>query len=375
MPRDPTPAPVAPWSERVARLVVTALPAGAALVRLAHQPTWREDVAILRDVALVGVGPGGGVSTALAQVAGALPLGTLSFRAALVAVVALAAASRLGFALALRLLRAGQRAAPEPLPAWLAPAFAAIAVCGAGLSPTVQLAATVAGGATVAVALVLGAVALAARATDRSEDGARGRDVAASGLLLGAALAERPLAGGAALAAMVALLFTHRLVERLRRRAVQLARRAGRSQARSGAPPRLAPVSARSLVLAAALAAVSAVVVAAPAALRPIAPHRLLDLGFGALPAASEATVVATAIGAWRSELGVTPLALAVVGAIVLALRATTRPRDRPAHRRRADDRGARGRGRSARGARPPRGAWSRAGRGRSRPPPPGRGA
>lgn len=357
MPRDPTFAPVAPsgrpWSDRVGALVVTALPAAAALSRLSHAPAWQDDVAVLRDVALVGVGAGGGVSTALTQVAGALPIGTLSFRAGLVSVVALAAASRLGFAVALRLLRAGDRGDA----AWLAPAFAAIAVCGAALSPSVQLEATVAGGATVAAALVLGAIALAARAVDPGRDAARGRDVASAGVLVGAALAERPLAAAAALAAVLALLFTHRVVGRLADRAAAatrrigallrtawrmtrelIARRTGSASStggpgdRAGAPEpaarrtRPAMVPGRAISLGASLAGVAALVAALPALVRPVAPLRALDLGFGALPAGDGASAVVTALAAWRGELGWTPLALAALGAVVLAARASTRP-------------------------------------------------
>jgi hypothetical protein len=379
MPHDPTsPAEVAPWSERLCALVVTALPAGAALSRLSHQPTWREDVVVLRDVALVGVGPGGGVSTALAQVTGALPLGTTSFRAALVATVALGVAARLGYAIALRLLRAAADARPmrgaiaggaggtaakgaagatratTAEAAWLAPTFAAIAVCGAALSPTVQLEATVAGGATVAAALVLGAITLAARAVDPGREAARGRDVAGALVLVGGALAERPLAAAAALVGVLALLFTHRLVARAVERVgagVAAAARLGRDVVRAarevlGRPepaargdaagarrsaaearrPRRALVPARALALGGVLAAVAAIIATLPALVRPIAPLRALDLGLAALPIDREAVVTTTALAAWRSELGWTPLALAALGLVVLAARASSRP-------------------------------------------------
>jgi hypothetical protein len=149
---------------------------------------------MLRDLALVGTGPGGGVSTALGQLATAIPLGTTTFRAALVAVVALAITCRAAFAIALRLLRAADADAASPTPSWVAPGFAAIGVTGAVLGPTLQLESTVLGGAAVATALVLVSVALALRATDASADTSRGRDLVTAGVFAGAAAAERPFA-------------------------------------------------------------------------------------------------------------------------------------------------------------------------------------
>jgi len=355
--RIPTPAhapadvrhePSLAWSARLGGLVAAALPAGVARGRLAHDPAWREDVSVLRQIGLVGMGLGGGVSTALAQIAAALPLGTLTFRVALVSVIALAFACHFAFDIAHRLLRAANRGSvqagsAQPAPPWVAASFACIGVVGAGLGPSFQLEATVTGGAMVATALALGAIALALRAVDASSDTARGRDIACAGVLLGATAAERVTSAAAAFAAIVLVFTVHRAAAWLSAKwASRRAPRPSRGRQRVASPPlasprvasprvaslRLAPVPRRAAVLAAALAGATWLVTSAPALIRPYAQGRAFDFGATLAPLPSEAAAIVsqTALGAWITEMGWTPLALAGLGALVLALRGASRP-------------------------------------------------
>src|SRR5688572_19929815 len=67
--------------ERALGLVVAALPFGLALSRAASSGQWRDDLPAVRDLGLVSVGVGGGLSTVAAQALSLLPLGSRTFRA------------------------------------------------------------------------------------------------------------------------------------------------------------------------------------------------------------------------------------------------------------------------------------------------------
>ncbi len=309
-PPPPTdPAPSAPWLDRLLSIVATWVPFGVAVLRAASAGQWRDDLPAVRDLGLVAVGIGGGLSTLVTQALSLVPLGPRTFRAALGSAIALAVASRLLYGLvrrALALSGSGARMdAPDPTPR-LGAALAAIATLTAALSPTFQREATVGGGAMIAVALVLGALSLGLHVI-------RSRGYAHAwiglGALLGAALAESPPAA-LAVASMIA--------------AILIARRAAPASVRLRLPP------PRVLAVAAAVAALVGALLLAPFALRPLAPRPWADVG-RALSAAGISGLDAagahtTALAAWVREVGAVSLGIAAFGAGVAILRPRLRP-------------------------------------------------
>lgn len=284
------------------------LPFVAAVSRAASAGQWRDDVSAVRDIGLVGLGLGGGLTTAFTQMASLLPLGSLTYRAALVSCVALLVATRVLYGLsrgALRALDADGAEHATGAPGWLAPVLAAVATSIAGLSPAWQREATVGGGAMVATALALGTLALAIRVGYAREPGlGRGRHVVFMGLAFGALVAESltgALSTGVAIVAMVAV---HRVVQGKKGRL-------------------LAP--RRSLQLALAAASVAALLLMAPAMIRPLAPHVWLDLGHhasaSALSGLDAAASRSTALSAWLSEIGLVCVAGAGFGVAAASLR------------------------------------------------------
>ncbi|KYF66352.1 hypothetical protein BE15_32200, partial [Sorangium cellulosum] len=81
------------WLDRSLAFLSAALPFGLSLARAASSGQWREDLTAVRDLGLVAVGVGGGLSTALSQALSLLPLGPRTFRTALGSALALALAS------------------------------------------------------------------------------------------------------------------------------------------------------------------------------------------------------------------------------------------------------------------------------------------
>jgi hypothetical protein len=298
---DP-PAPSAPWLDRALGLVAVWVPFCVAVARAASSGQWRDDLPAVRDLGLVAVGLGGGVSTLVAQTLGLIPLGPRTFRAALGSALALALASRLLYGLVRRILAA---AGPSPR---LGAALAMIATLTAALSPTWQREATVGGGAMIATALVLAALTLGMRALAAPLAFAP-RAWFGLGAIAGAAFAESPPAA----LAIVAMTLT-----------LVVARRHERSLAR------LAPPSPRVLLGAAAAAAFIAALLVAPLALRPLAPRAWIDVG-RALSASSLSSMDAagprtTALAAWIHEVGLVSLGIAVFGMGSALLRPRLRP-------------------------------------------------
>lgn len=325
---DPARAPAADesptWLDRALALVSVALPFGLAVSRAASAGQWRDDLPAVRDLGLVAVGIGGGVSTVIAQALSLVPLGPRTFRAALGSAIALAIASSLLFDLVRRTLHAsalpaaaGRAAAPSPR---LAAVLAAIATLTAGLSPTWQREATVGGGAMIALALALGALSIALRRLRAPIDaGPRAaappldaRTAVALGALAGAALAESP----PACLAIVAMVAT-----------IPLARRLGDAAARRS-PLHFPPP--RTLAAGAIAAIVTAAVLFAPLALRPLAPRAWVDVGralsTASLTALDTPSARVTALGAWTREVGAASLGVALFGAGTAILRPRTRP-------------------------------------------------
>ncbi|WP_437589113.1 hypothetical protein [Sorangium sp. So ce1000] len=322
------------WLDRSLALLSAALPFGLSLARAASSGQWREDLTAVRDLGLVAVGVGGGLSTALSQALSLLPLGSRTFRTALGSALALALASRLLYEMVRRLLLESARPAPLPgLSLWrklrgaaaeatsagatsappnvpaapgapggavsprLASVVSAIAVLTAALSPTWQREATVGGGAMIATCCALVTLALASTCAEQARHA--GRAWIALGALLGATFAESPPAGLAALVASYAMFVARG--------------RGGRpADASVGGPPR------RMLGAAAGAAALTAALLLAPLALRPLAPRAWADIGraltAGSLAALDVASARTTALAAWSHEIGVVSLLIAAVG-------------------------------------------------------------
>lgn len=324
------------WIDRALGLFSTALPFALAVARAASAGQWRDDLPAVRDLGLVAVGVGGGLSTLVAQTLSLIPLGSRTFRAALGSAIALALASHLLYGLARRVLvRAGSGAR-------LAAVLSAVATLTAALSPSWQREATVGGGATLAAAAALGALSLAITCLSPDKDapdGSAGSWIAL-GALIGAAFAEAPMAGVAALSA-TAILVLQRVVLGSRFVLARAARAADRSSKTPGASPPPTPprgdlrTLGRSLPLARALslALVSGVIVAAlllvPVALRPLAPRAFADIGrtlsASSLAALDVASARTTALSAWTREVSLVSLGIAAAGAVIALLRARAR--------------------------------------------------
>jgi hypothetical protein len=174
--------------------LAVALPLAFGLWSASGASSWSEDGAILRDLGSLPAGAEGAVSSVLTQLATLLPLGSRSLRASLVGVFALALASRCLFELVHDLL---ERRARFPLN----PLFASFASVTWALGADALGAAVRVGGPMPALALVLLGSLLARRAFERSDV----RALAATGLVLGATIAERRLAGVALALAIVGL--------------------------------------------------------------------------------------------------------------------------------------------------------------------------
>ncbi len=291
-------------AERLSRVVAWALPFGLAAVRCSPFAQWRGDGAALRDIALVPMGLGGGVSTVLSQVAAYAPLGSKTFRTSVVAAVALGIAGKALYSIALRMLRALQ---PADAPSrFTAPLLAALASLTATMTPLYQEEATVGGGAVVAVALALGAIALAFSAfTDRDTDRPMARIVGAA-FLAGAAAAERPWVGAAAGLALVVGLVLLRAIP--------------------GVPRVFVPWRVFGKALGASIT--GALVFALPSVLRGIAPKSALALGGvwrAAPPPIPALDDTPRFVDAFTDQIGFIPLGLAVFGSILLVAKPSGR--------------------------------------------------
>jgi hypothetical protein len=155
------------------------LPLIVGLGWVSAEPSWNDDLGIVRDLGFVRVGFEGAASTLLAQLLALLPIGGRFLRLSLLGVLALAFASRLLFE-SVRALLDRRRLAPlHPLLALLASSLWA-------LGPAVLDEATHAGGAFVAVALVLLVLRLLPAAFEAGDP----RALVATGLAAGAASAE-----------------------------------------------------------------------------------------------------------------------------------------------------------------------------------------
>jgi hypothetical protein len=290
------------------------LPFGFAVARGASSGQWRDDLPAVRDLGLVAVGVSGGPSTVLTQTLSLLPLGSHAFRASLGSALALAVASWLLYRLCLRTLLTTQS---RPV---LAGVLSGVAALTASLSPTWQREATVGGGAMLAVCLTLATLWVtstltpaATRAASVPHTKVRLPDISfravtlqwiALGALAGAAFAESPPVAVAALAGAGAMVVAERS------RPVSLRSRFLVAEL----PPRL------TLVMSACVFAAVAMLLLAPALLRPAAPRSWADLGLAlsatSLSAPDVASTRTTALAAWSREIGLLSLGIAAFGVV-----------------------------------------------------------
>lgn len=173
-----------PWPWLACWFAVTAtLAVSAQHTSVASQ--WHDDLGLIRTLGLWPLGGQGVVSAVLAQFAVLVPLGNRVFRAALVANLGAAMACLVFFHLLHRLL--SSNAHTPRLSVWLSMLSSLLL----SLSTPMQRAATSAGGASVAVALGLGAIALYDRSGQPSEPAPSKRAQIALGMLLVTAFFEQ----------------------------------------------------------------------------------------------------------------------------------------------------------------------------------------
>jgi hypothetical protein len=294
--------------ERLARAAAWVGPLALALSRTSPHAQWRSDVSAVRDLGLAATGWGGGVTTSVMQVARLVPLGSLSFRAAMISAAALAIACLALFGVALQLLRALERASGREPSRWSAPWLATASTFVAAMSPLYQSEATVGGTTMVGVALALLLLDRGMRLVSGLHGARPMASVVSGGFMLGAATAENAFAGAAAALASIVML--------------AVAMRSGGLAARIVVPGRV-------LGRAALAAALGLFVFSAPSVLRWVAPHAAFDLGgpwlWGAvLP--PDVTPRPTLATVWSDDVGWIPVGLAAFGALVLGARRASRP-------------------------------------------------
>ncbi len=284
--RPPPLSALRTWFGHLALVV----PLLVALLAAAPTSDFRDDIAAVRSLGLIPIGSEGWISTVLAQLGTLLPLGGRWLRAAWLSGLALGVASRLLYGATLRVL---ERGAPMPR---LGPALALCAALMATLSESFQREGSVAGGAALAAALVLGGLWL----LERFAPGDR-RASFLWGLMLGLCAAESHAAALSLLGATLAL----RLM-----------------QSRLPKPSELS--------LAVSGAGLPAALVALALLIRPIAPGALHDLGFGlgstSLTSVDTSAERVTAFAAWLDNVGPLSFALAAFGMAAGLLSARLRP-------------------------------------------------
>jgi len=180
---------------RATAFLAWALPFGCALARASSHAQWRSDVSAVRDIALGAVGWGGGLSTALTQVAILLPIGSVWFRTALVSCFALLLAAKALHRLSLRMIRKAEASQGTTPSRFAAPALATMATWLATMTPAFQSEATAGGSTMIAVAACLVALDRVLGSLGHEPHARPMRSLVATAFLLGAATAENAVAG------------------------------------------------------------------------------------------------------------------------------------------------------------------------------------
>ena len=278
------------WLDAVFGPAAFVIPLIVTVFRASSAPVWRDDLPIVRALGLVPAGTEGRVTTVLVELLSLLPIGGRWLRASWVGALSLALCSLLIFVLGRRVL---ERAVHTPR---LTPSLALAAALTATLAPSFQLEGTIAGGAPLATALVLGGLLLGFESLKRKD----ARLSVALGALAGLTLSE---AHAAALLLLFALLVQGALHSALPRPRAVLGFAAG-----------FAVFLGFSLL---------------PLLVRPMAAHGGLDFGHG-LEASSLALVDAsgarsTALASWLADVGLISFGLALAGLVIGTMRKSTR--------------------------------------------------
>ena len=277
-PPPPLLRPERHWLYPLCGWLALAVPLVVTLLRTSAFTQWRDDLPIVRALGLVPIGGEGTLSSVLMQAASLLPIGGRVLRAALPSALCLALASRLAYSLTARLL---EQNAFTPR---LTPFLALAAALTATLAPTWQLEGTIAGGATLAAALVLAGLLLRPSASARDA-----RVWLAFGAFVGLTSMESHAAGAALLVALAAQVF-----------------------AIGEIPPK------RGLALAAIGALVTGLLCAIPIAVRPRAARAWVHLGITLSSASVAGADVAAArsgiLTTWFAEVGIIACVLALGG-------------------------------------------------------------
>jgi hypothetical protein len=278
------------WLDALFSQASFAIPMIVTVFRASSNPVWRDDLPIVRALGLVPAGTEGRLTTVLVQLVSLLPIGGRWLRASWVGALSIALASYLIYVVARRVL---ERAVKTPR---LTPSLSLAAALTATLAQSFQLEGTVAGGAPLATALVLGGLLLGFEAVRRKD----ARLAPALGAVVGLTLSEAHAAALVLLFALVVLGAAHWSLPR--------------GRAVLGFLAGFVALEAFSLL---------------PILIRPLSGHGGLDFGHG-LDASSLALVDAsgarvTALGAWLADVGVISFGLAIGGLVVGLWRKSTR--------------------------------------------------
>ncbi len=269
--------------------VAVAVPGFAALHRVASESVWRDDLPTIRGLGLVALGGPTSLTTVAMQAASLIPLGPLPFRLAVVSALALSVCAALIFLLARRLLETNVPGS------FLNTPLAAIAALSATLGPGLQGEATVAGGATLPLAVGLLALVLYS-----NKQWNRWRRHLLAAVVLGALVSENLVAALVVTAALAAAMVLQRDWSKTWQQWVPFG-----------------------------VVVVVAAVLLLPVLLRPSSPHAVLNFGrslfmfdLAAIDTVAQST---TGFDAWRHEVGAVSLGLAALGFIVSVARKRTR--------------------------------------------------
>lgn len=165
---------------------------------------WQDDLAVIRDLAVVPVGGEGVLSMVLAQLASLLPIGGRLLRATWIGAVALGIAGRLVYGI-VRQSQAGQQR-PNGSVAWLDSVIALLVSAIFAVSPTAQAEANRIGGSLIALVLLLVGIRLVDELWRRED----ARLLPLLGLVVGLAGSENHWVGATLLAIVLAIALTTR---------------------------------------------------------------------------------------------------------------------------------------------------------------------
>jgi hypothetical protein len=269
--------------------LAVAIPGLAALQRVAWDSVWRDDLPLVRGLGLVAPGGPSTLTTVAMQLASLFPLGPLPFRAALISALALSICSTFVFLMARGVLETHVPGS------FLNAPLAGVAALSASLGPGLQAEATVGGGATVPLA-----AGLAALWAITHPQWSKERRHGVCAILSGALLTE------SALAALVVLLAC----------AVSMVlRKDWPGNRREWIAWGLWPLTVGVLMM--------------PAWFRPLSPNSILNYGrdfsMAELAMVDPVARPATGLAAWKAEVGVVSLVIAVLGGVMGLVRKRTR--------------------------------------------------